>query len=246
MAGGLGRGDNGAEARQVADIKVLSTHAVEDVLRELAPSFERANGARLVIDYDPANTLKRKIEDGIAFDVAIVTRPVIDALTEQGKIVGESCVDIGRSGLGVAVRKGAIWPDIATLDTFKNALLAAQSVVRSREGTSGVYFESLLARLGIAEAMRDKIVLGGSGRIAELVARGEADMAVQQIPELLPVAGVDVVGPFPGELQLHTVFSAGVAAACKTKEAATAFIDALAAPASVALFKVKGLEPVPR
>jgi molybdate transport system substrate-binding protein len=229
----------------VADIKVLSTHAVEEVLRELGPSFERGSGARLAIDYDPANALKRKIEDGIAFDVAIVTRPVIDALANRGKIVRESCTDIGRSGLGVAVRKGTAIPDLASADTFKRALLAARSVVRSREGTSGLYFESLLTRLGIAETMGGKIMLGGSGRIAELVARGEADMAVQQIPELLPVEGVDFAGPFPDELQLYTVFSAGVSAACKAKEVATAFINALAAPVASALFKAKGLERVP-
>ena len=229
----------------MTDIKVLSTHAVEEVLRELGPSFERASGARLAIDYDPANALKRKIEDGIAFDVAIVTRPVIDALGQRGKIVRESCIDIGRSGLGVAVRKGATMPDIASVNTFKNALLAARSIVRSREGTSGLYFESLLPRLGIAEAMRGKIMLGGSGRIAELVARGEADMAVQQIPELLPVKGVAFAGPLPDELQLYTVFSAGIGAACKTKDVATAFINALAAPAASALFKAKGLERVP-
>jgi molybdate transport system substrate-binding protein len=199
-----------------------------------------------LIDYDPANALKRKIEDGVAFDVAIVTRPVIDALAVRGKIVRESCIDIARSGLGVAVRKGAAVPDLASVDAFKNALLAARSVVRSREGTSGLYFETLLTRLDIAEAMRGKIVLGGSGRIAELVARGEADMALQQIPELLPVKGVDFAGPLPDELQLYTVFSAGVSAACKTKDAATAFVDALAAPAASALFAAKGLERVPR
>jgi molybdate transport system substrate-binding protein len=230
----------------VSDIKVLSTHAVEEVLRELGPSFERASGARLVIDYDPANALKRKIADGVAFDVAIVTRPVIDALAEQGKVVRESCVDIGRSGLGIAVRRGAARPEVTSTDAFKRALLAARSVVRSREGTSGLYFESLLTRLGIAEAMRGKIVLGGSGRIAELVARGEADMAVQQIPELLPVKSVDFAGPFPEELQLYTVFSAGVGVDCQVKDMAKAFIDTLAAPAALALFKAKGLEPVPR
>jgi molybdate transport system substrate-binding protein len=229
----------------VSDIKVLSTHAVEEVLRELGPSFERASGARLVIEYDPANALKRKIEDGVAFDVAIVTRPVIDVLAEQGKVVRETCVDIGRSGLGVAVRKGAARPDVASSAAFKRALLAVRSVVRSREGTSGLYFESLLTRLGIADAMRGKIVLGGSGRIAELVARGEADMAVQQIPELLPVEGVDFAGPFPDELQLYTVFSAGVSASCKVRVIAVAFMGSLAAPASAALFKAKGLERVP-
>jgi molybdate transport system substrate-binding protein len=230
----------------VSDIKILSTHAVEAVLSELGPLFARASGACLLIDYDPANALKRKIEDGVAFDVAIVTRPVIDALAVRGKIVRESCIDIARSGLGVAVRKGAAVPDLASVDAFKNALLAARSVVRSREGTSGLYFETLLTRLDIAEAMRGKIVLGGSGRIAELVARGEADMALQQIPELLPVKGVDFAGPLPDELQLYTVFSAGVSAACKTKDAATAFVDALAAPAASALFAAKGLERVPR
>lgn len=228
------------------DIKVLSTHAVEEVLRELGPSFDRASGTRLVIDYDPANALKRRIEEGAAFDVAIVTRPVLDALAEQGKIVRESCVDIGRSGLGVAVRKGAARPDVTSIDAFTRALLAARSVARSREGTSGLYFESLLARLGITDAMRGKIVLGGSGRIAELVARGGADMAVQQIPELLPVKGVDFAGPLPDELQLYTVFSAGLGTDCKAPDLAKVFIDALAAPASSALFKAKGLEPVPR
>ena len=230
----------------MAVIKVLSTHAVEEVLRELGPLFQRASGARLVVDYDPANALKRKIEDGAVFEVAIVTRPVIDALAERGKIIGESCANIGRSGLGIAVRKGAPMPDIADVDAFKRALLGAKSVVRSREGTSGVYFETLLARLGISEAMRGKIVLDGSGRIAELVARGDADIAVQQIPELLPVSGVDFAGPLPEALQLYTVFSAGVGADCKSRDLAEAFIEVLAAPASTALFKAKGLERVPQ
>ena len=230
----------------MAGIKVLSTHAVQDVLRELRPAFERASRAIVTIEYDPANVLRRRIEEGADFDVAIVTRPVIDVLAEQGKIRRETCIDIGRSGLGVAVRKGTVVPDITTVDTFKRALLAAKSVVRSREGTSGLYFEAMLVRLGISEAMRSKIVLGGSGRIAEFVARGEADLAVQQIPELLPVGGVDFAGPLPDELQLYTVFSAGVGAACKVTDVANDFIDALTAPASAALFRAKGLESVPR
>jgi molybdate transport system substrate-binding protein len=229
----------------VADIKVLSTHAVEEVLRELGPLFERASGARLAMDYDPANALRRKIEDGVAFDVAIVTRPVIDALAARGKIIQESCRDIGRSGLGVVVRQGAPKPDVASTGAFKRALLAARSVVRSREGTSGVYFEKLLTQLGIADAMAAKIVFGGSGRIAELVARGEAEMAVQQIPELLPVKGVDFAGPLPDELQLYTIFSAGIGVGCRARDVAQGFIDALTAPAASALFKAKGLEPVP-
>jgi len=230
----------------MADIKVFSTHAVQEVLHELGPAFERASGVRLAISYDPANALKHKIEDGAVFDVAIVTRAVIDALAKQRKIVHESCTDIARSGLGVAVRKGAATPDVTTVNAFKRALLAAQSVARSKEGTSGLYFDMLLTRLGIAEAMRGKIVLGGSGRIAELVARGEAEMAVQQIPELLPVEGVDFVGALPDELQLYTVFSAGVSAACEAKDVSTALIDAFTTPAAAVLLEVKGLEPMPR
>jgi molybdate transport system substrate-binding protein len=230
----------------MVDIKTLSTHAVQEVLRALGPSFERKSEVRLTIDYDPALALQRRIEDGTAFDVAIVTRSVIDALAGQGKIRRETCTHIGRSGLGVAVRKGAAKPDVTTVEALTRALVAAKSVVRSKEGTSGLYFETLLTRLGIAEAMRGKIVLGGSGRIAELVARGEASMAVQQIPELLPVDGVDFAGPLPDELQLYTVFSAGVSAACRVNDAAKAFIDALTTPAAAALFKAKGFEPVPR
>jgi molybdate transport system substrate-binding protein len=230
----------------MTDIEILSTHAVQEVLREFGPVFERASGSRLAIDYDPANALKRKIEGGISFDVLIVTRPVIDELVLKGKVRGETCTDIGRSGLGVAVRQGAAEPDIATVDAFRRALLAARSLVRSKEGTSGLYFETVLGRLGITDVMRDKIVLGPSGRIAELVARGESEMAVQQIPELLPVKGVQYVGPLPAELQLCTVFAAGVGSAARDRAAAQAFVDALVTPSTVALFKAKGLEPVLR
>lgn len=231
---------------QMTDIKILSTHAVQEVLRELGPVFERVGGFSLTIDYDPANALRRRIEDGTAFDVVVVTRPVIEALVGKGKIRSETCIDIGRSGLGIVVRQGVAAPDITSVDAFKRALLAARSVVRSKEGTSGLYFETLLDRLGIADAMRDKIVLGPSGRIAELVARGEAEMAVQQIPELLPVKDVQFVGPLPAELQLYTVFAAGVGSAAKDPTAAKAFVDALVLPSAAALFNAKGLEPIPR
>ena len=228
------------------EIRILSTHAAMGVLIELGPKFERATGNRLSIGYDPAKAVKRQIENGAAFDVAIVTRPVFDALAAQGKILPETRADIGRSGLGVAVRKGAPKPDIATTEAFKRALLAAKSVVRSTEGTSGIYFEKLLDRLGIAEAMRDKVKLGPSGRVAELVARGEADMAVQQIAELLPVTGAQYAGPFPPELQLYSEFAAGVASASKHREAAKAFIATLTTPEAIALFTAAGLEPILR
>jgi molybdate transport system substrate-binding protein len=238
--------DKSPSPPNAADIKVLSTHAVLEVLRELASQFERTTGHRLSFRYNPANVIKRQIESGAAFDVAIVTRQTIDDLVTQGRIIADSCRDIARCGLGVAVRKGAPRPDIGTIEAFRRTMLSANSVVRSTDGTSGLYFEKLLVRLGIAEEMRDKIRLGPSGRVAELVARGEADMAVQQISELLAVTGADFVGPFPPRLQLYTVFTAGVGTEAADRDAALAFIDFLTMPAAVPLFKTKGLEPTIR
>ena len=179
-------------------IKVLSTHAVFEVMGELSAPFERATGHRLSFAYDPASALKRQIEGGAAFDVAIVTKPVIGELTGAGKILADTCIDLGSSGLG------------------------------------------------IAEQMRGKIVLGPSGRIAVLVATGEAEMAVQQISELLPVTGTQFVGPFPAELQLYTMFSAGIGSAAQDRAAAQAFVDFIAVPSAAPLFKAKGLEPILR
>jgi molybdate transport system substrate-binding protein len=221
-------------------ISVLSSHAVLGALSELVPQFERASGRRLSFSYDPANVVRRRIEDGAAFDIAIATRQVIDALTDAGKIVAASKTDIGRSGLGLAVRAGAPKPDIGTVEAFKRALLAAKSIVRSRDGTSGQYFAALVERLGLAEALRSKLRLGPGGYVGEQVAKGEAEMAVQQISELLPVAGVQLA-PFPEELQLYSVFTAGIGNACRDRDAATAFIDFLTAPAALPVFRAKGL-----
>lgn len=228
------------------EIKVLSTHAVMEVLSDLGPRFEVTSGHRLSVSYDPANVIKRQIEGGAAFDVAIVTKSVIDDLAGQGAILPDTRTGIARSGLGLAVRKGGSKPEITTVEDFKRALLAAASVARSKDGTSGIYFETLLERLGIAQEMRGKIRLGGSGRIAELVASGEVELAVQQIPELLPVTGIDFVGPLPMELQLYTVFSAGIGNACKEQAAAKAFVNSLTAPSAVPLFQANGLEPILR
>jgi molybdate transport system substrate-binding protein len=228
------------------EIKVLSTHAVFEVVREIGPAFERERGCRLAVSFDPANAIKRQIDSGAFFDVAIVSKKVLEDLVTQGAVRSETCADIGRSGLGVSVRKGAPKPDIGTVEAFKRAMLAAASVVRSKDGTSGQYFETLMERLGIAEQMHAKIRLGGSGRIAELVVTGDVQMAVQQVSELLPVTGADFVGLFPQELQLYTMFSAGVGAASSQPDLAMAFIDALRTPTAAAHLITHGLEPVAR
>ncbi len=199
--------DGSNKRRGASEVKVLSTHAALEVLSELGPQFERATGNTLSFSYDPANVIKRNIENGATFDVVLITRSAIDDLTKQGKIVPDTRINIGRSGLGVAVRKGAPKPDITTVEAFKQTLLAAKSVIRSTEGNSGLYFERLTDRLGIADQMKGKVTLGPSGRVAEFVARGEVELAVQQVSELLPVAGAEFVGPFPPEVQLLSIQS---------------------------------------
>ena len=227
-------------------LTIFSTHALVEVLQALQPDFEREHGCRLVFTLDPTQAVRRRIEEGETFDIAIATRGGIDALAAGGKIAADSCVTIGSTGLGVSVRAGASKPDIGSVEAFKRALLAAKSVVRSREGASGAMLETVMERLGITDAMRDKIVIAGSGRVAEVVARGEAELAVQQISELVPVQGADFVGPFPPELQHVTVFAAGVASTSQMRDVAEAFIALLAAPASAALFTANGLEPAAR
>ncbi len=224
------------------EIKVLSTNGVASLLRELAPQFERAAGHTLAITWGATNGLRKEIDAGAAFDVAILTAEVTDDLIRQGKIVGTRS-DIAKSGVGVAIRAGARKPDISTVEAFKRTLLDAQSVAYSAHGMSGVYFASLLQRLGIAEQMKPKSRVPASGPTGEVAARGEAELAIQQISELLPVAGIELVGPFPAELQVFTVFSAGLGANAKETAGAQALIDFLSAQKTNPLIKAKGLEP---
>jgi molybdate transport system substrate-binding protein len=232
-----------AGAASAAEIKVLATHAVQEIMETFGPQFEKASGHKLVFGYDPSAAVRRQIEEGAAFDVAIITRAALEDLAKKGKLQGATIADIGKSGLGVAVKKGAPKPDISTVEAFKRTLLAAKSVVRSTEGASGAYFEKLLGRLGIAEAMKDKVRLGPSGRISEMAARGEVELAVQQISEILPVKGADFVGPFPAEVQLYTLFSIGLGTGVKDARAAKDLVAFVTAPAAAAVVKSKGLEP---
>jgi molybdate transport system substrate-binding protein len=226
----------------MSEIKVLSTNGVASLLRELAPQFERATGHTLVVTWGPTNGLRKQIDQGAGFDVAILTAEVTDDLIKQGKITGARS-DIAKSGIGVGIRAGARKPDIGTVDAFKRTLLAAKSVAYSAQGMSGVYFASLLQRLGIAEEMKPKSKVQSGRPTGEVAASGEAELAIQQISELLPVAGVDLVGPLPADVQVFTVFSAGLAANAKEKAGARALIDFLSAQKTNPLIKAKGLEP---
>jgi molybdate transport system substrate-binding protein len=226
----------------MADIKVLSTNGVATVLRELAPQFERAKGHKLAITLGPTARLRKEIGEGAPFDVAILTAEATDELIKQGKIAGTRA-DLAKSGIGVAVRAGARKPDIGTTEAFKRALVGAKSVAYSAQGMSGIYFASLLERLGIADEMKPKAKVQHGTPTGEAAARGEAELAIQQISELLPVAGIELVGPLPPELQLYTVFSAGVGAQAAQKDAGRALIDFLSAQMTKPLLAAKGLEP---
>jgi len=227
-----------------AEIKVLSTIGVKSAVEELTPYFERRTGHRLNITFGVANVLKRQIEAGEAFDVAIMTAAVADDLIKQGKLVASTRTNIARGGIGVAVRAGAAKPDIATVDALKRAVLEAKSITYAKEGGSGIYFAGLLERLGIAEAVRAKTKLG-EGNVAELVAGGEADMAVQLITELISVRGVELVGPLPAEVQNYIVLVGGVGTQARDAATAKEFLQFLTTPAAGRVFTTKGLEAGP-
>lgn len=226
-----------------AEIRVLSSNGVHSVMVEMLPEFERAIGHKVSIIYDTANLLLGRIKAGEPADLAILTRPIIDDLIKQGKVITESRKELARSGVGVAVRAGLPKPDIGTAEGLKRALLDAKSIAFTKTGASGIHFAKVVERLGIADQVNVKAKVPAGGSVGELVAKGEAEMAVQQIPELLAVPGIQYVGPLPSELQNFTVFSAGVLTGAQQAEAAKALIDFLTTPAAARVFKAKGLEP---
>jgi molybdate transport system substrate-binding protein len=231
-----------ARVAGAAEIKVLSGTGSRAIVEELARQFEGASGHKLIIRFEGNAQLKRKIEAGEAFDVAILNPPVIDELIRSGKIVGARA-DIGRAGIGVGVRAGAPKPDIGSVDAFKRALHDAKSVAFAEEGASGIYFMRLLDRLGLAQEMRAKLRPMPALDSVEIVARGDAEMVVVVLPRILVVPGVDLVGPIPAELQTWIGTSAGIGAAASEPEAAQALIRFFTAPAAAPFLKAKGMEP---
>ena len=211
---------------------------------ELAPQFERANDCKIAISYDPAKAMLARIQKGETADLAILGSGAIDELVKQGKISAGSRRVLARCRVGVAVLAGKPRPDISSVEAFKRTLLGAKSVAYTQEGASGMHFAGLIERLGIAEQVKAKAVRQPGGLIGELVAAGKAEIAIQQIPELMAVAGIELVGPLPAEIQLVTVSSAGIFAGTKQAEAAQSFIRFLVTPAAARVMKTKGLEPM--
>ena len=228
---------------RAAEIKVFASNGVREALLELAPGFERATGNKLVITFGLAAALKRQIEGGEAFDLAILTSAGIDDLAKQGKVDAGSRTPIARSGVGIGIKKGAPRPDIRTPGALKRTLLAAKSITWAKEGASGIYFASLLERIGIADQIKPKAVVAASGaEVGKLVAGGKVELGVILVNELMAAPGVELLGPLPGELQNYTVFHAGVGVGSKDSSAAKALIKFLTTPAAGAVFKKKGQE----
>ena len=235
----------------MAELSVYSTIGVRSAAEELFRRFETASGhkpaVRLAVTWGTAPMLVKRIEGGETADVMILSRAGIDQLKAQGKIASGSDVTLAGSGVAIAVKAGAPKPDISTPEALKQTLLACKAIAYSEPsagGASGVYFAKLLERMGIAEAMQPKTKYPPAGGFsATLLLSGEAELAVQQKPELLHVAGTEIVGFLPGDLNLVTQFSAGLMPESKNADAAKALIDFLRSPQSKAAFKAKGLDP---
>jgi molybdate transport system substrate-binding protein len=229
-----------------AELKVLTAGAFKQVVVALVPAYEKQTGNTVVIDNDTAGGLKTKIEGGEAFDVAIITPAVLKELTASGKVAAGSTANVASVGVGVVVKEGAAKPDISTVDAFKRALLAAKSVAYidpASGGSSGIYIDKLLERLGIADQIRPKAKLKKGGHVADLIVSGEAELGLHQISEIVPVKGAVLVGPLPKEIQNTTTYAAGLSASTQNKAAAQALLQVFSGAEAAAVLKSKGMEP---
>ncbi len=232
-----------ASAVNAAEISVLSSTAMREVLEELVPAFERASGHKVTINFQSGVNVSAKVREGAMADLVITAGPALDELAKEGKVVAGSRVDFVRAMVGVAVRAGAKKPDIRTPEAFKSTLLAAKSIGYSK-GPSGIHLMSVMQRLGVADELKPKLVQPELGqRVGAMVAKGDVEIGVQQINELLPIPGIDFVGPLPSELQTALIYSTGLPATAKEREASAALVKFLTSEAALPVFKKLGMEP---
>ena len=230
------------------EIKVLSTTAMKTSLDELAPEFEHSTGYKLTFSFGPSARIAKMVADGEANDVAIVTDQALADLTRLGKLVPGTGADVARSAMALAVQKGANKPDISTAEKFKAALLAAKSLGMSNPvggGQSGANLVKIFDKLGITEAMKAKSVYGPggpAGLIGNFLVRQEVEIGIQQLPELMAVPGIDIVGPLPSDIQAMTVFSVGLSTSAENGDGAKKLIRFLTTPKAAAVMQSKGLE----
>lgn len=223
-------------------IRVLSTLALKGAVHRLAGHFEAAGGAPIDADFAPTLALLDRLRGGEAADIVILTREGLDEIARDGHVVAESCVDLARSFVGIAVKAGAVHPDISTEPALRAALLGARAVAYSRLGASGILFAKLIERLGIASDVNARAVIIPQGFTAERVVTGEADLAVQQISELKQIGGIEIVGPIPYQLQTPAVFSAGRMAASRNASEADRLLRYLASSDVAPVLRESGLE----
>jgi molybdate transport system substrate-binding protein len=231
---------SGADA---AEIRVFSTGASKAIVQALADGFAAKAGHTLVITSDTAGGVAKRVEAGEAFEVAIATKGVVDQLIGKGKLATGSRADIASTSIGIAVKDGADKPDISTMEAFKATLLAAKTVAYvdpASGGTSGIYIAVQIEKMGLTEALKPKLRLQSGGYVAEKVARGEAEIVIHQVSEILPVKGVTLIGGLPKEIQLVTTYSGGLAP--NASEPAKAFLAHLIGPDSGAVLKSAGMD----
>ena len=232
----------GSVMATAGEIKVMSSVAIKEAYLELVPAFERASEHKVTTLWVPTVDMMTRLKGGEVVDLVIMAAPAIDELTKAGKIVAGSSIPLAKSGVGIAVRAGAPHPDVSSVDALKRSLLAAKSIAYST-GPSGVYLTGLFQRMGIADEIKSKVKQVQGEPIGAVIARGDAEIGFQQISELLPVKGIDFLGPLPAEIQQITVFSAGLHAAAKEPAAVKAFVKFLTTPDAGAAFMKAGMEP---
>jgi molybdate transport system substrate-binding protein len=236
----------GPAAADAAEVKVLASVALASALDELIPVFERSSGNKVSAVYGLAADLRKRVLEGEAADVVILTAPAMDDLQKQGKLVPGSLGNVGGTEVSVAARAGAPKPDIGSVDAFKSTLLSARSIVYAdpaKGGASGVYFARVLDRLRLAEQLKAKTILVPGAQAAEVVAKGEAELGIAQASEIVPVSGAQLVGPLPGEFASTTIFAAGVGSGCQSPESAKGFIQFLKGQAAAPILKAMGFVP---
>jgi molybdate transport system substrate-binding protein len=212
---------------QAEEIKVFSVNGVKEVMGKLGADFQAATGNQVQFTFGTIGALEEKMRAGDMPDVLVAISPAITKAEQQGTIPAGSAIEVGRTGMGVAAKQGSAVPEIATLQSFRNALLKAKSLAFSDPKTgaaSGVAFAKALAQMGIADQIKDKTLLVAGGSVGELVAQGKVELGIQQITELLPVKGIVLVGPLPPEVQSVTVYQAAILRQTAKPDLAASFV----------------------
>lgn len=229
---------------QAAEVRVMAGSAIAPALNEVAQQFERKTGHKLLIDYGIRDALKKKIDGGEAFDLAIIGEGSMDDAAKQGRIVRDTRTLVARVGMAVAARSGAPKPDISSVDGFKRALLNARSVTYPPKGAVGIHLAKVFESLGISEQMKGKVLpLKTVELVPQAVSSGEAELGFAPSTVLKAGTGIDIVGSFPGQLQTYIVYVSAVGATAKQPDAALEFIKYLATPDAITVMKAKGFEP---